>query len=76
MPGGVLTKAQAEEMAPIGNSPTFLPLSVMQELMPLWANVSIAVFKDKAASEVRLPVWCWVLLVRVVCSRAQRGMRC
>ena len=52
MPGGRLTKAQAEQMAPIGNSPTFLSLRQMKLVMPLWANVSIAVFKDKDASEV------------------------
>ena len=53
MPGGQLTKAQAEEMAPIGNSPTFLSLATMKTVMPLWANVSVEVFKDKSASEAR-----------------------
>jgi hypothetical protein len=52
VPGGALTEAQAEEMAPIGNSPTFLTLKTMRAVMPLWANVSIEVFKDKEASEV------------------------
>jgi hypothetical protein len=56
VPGGQLTQAEAEQMAPIGNSPTFLPLNVMRELMPLWANVSVQVFKDKSASEK----WGWV----------------
>eukprot|EP00798_Chlamydomonas_sp_ICE-L_P030518 gene30518-35546_t len=50
---GPMTSKQLEEIAPIGNSPTYLALEDMKRVMPVWLNVSIAIFKDKDASKVR-----------------------
>eukprot|EP00878_Enallax_costatus_P018039 GHUV01018967.1.p1 GENE.GHUV01018967.1~~GHUV01018967.1.p1 ORF type:complete len:389 (+),score=99.42 GHUV01018967.1:186-1352(+) len=56
IPGGKLTKADAERIAPIGNSPTFLTMKQMREVVPIWQNMSVAVYKDKEANGK----WGWV----------------
>ena len=53
---GKLTKQQFDELAPIGNSPTFMTIETMTTVMPLWMNTSIAIFKDAEASKA----WGWV----------------
>ena len=53
---GKLTKQQFDELAPIGNSPTFMTIETMATVMPLWMNTSIAIFKDAEASKA----WGWV----------------
>ena len=53
---GKLTKAQFDEIAPIGNSPTFMSLDDMKRAMPVWMNTSIAIFKDQEANKA----WGWV----------------
>uniref|UniRef100_A0A7R9V813 Hydroxyproline O-arabinosyltransferase-like domain-containing protein n=1 Tax=Chlamydomonas euryale TaxID=1486919 RepID=A0A7R9V813_9CHLO len=53
---GKLTATQRDEIAPIGNSPTFMTLKDMAMVMPLWMNTSIDIFKDKDASKE----WGWV----------------
>eukprot|EP00198_Chlamydomonas_reinhardtii_P000268 XP_001689603.1 predicted protein [Chlamydomonas reinhardtii] len=53
---GEITQKQLEEIAPIGNSPTFMTFEDMKKVMPTWMNVSIAVFKDQEANSV----WGWV----------------
>ena len=50
---GKITKAQAEDIAPIGNSPTFMAFKDMKVVMPHWMNQSIAIFKDTEANQVR-----------------------
>ena len=52
IPGGKLTKADAELIAPIGNSPTFLSMKQMREVVPIWQNMSVAIYKDKEANGV------------------------
>jgi hypothetical protein len=52
LPGGKLTKDEAEAMAPIGNSPTFLSMAQMRAVMPLWQNLSVAIYKDEVANHV------------------------
>lgn len=59
---GEITQKQLEEIAPIGNSPTFMTFEDMKKVMPTWMNVSIAVFKDQEANSV----WGWVQ-VRAAC---------
>eukprot|EP00879_Flechtneria_rotunda_P031166 GHRR01034020.1.p1 GENE.GHRR01034020.1~~GHRR01034020.1.p1 ORF type:complete len:303 (+),score=76.00 GHRR01034020.1:478-1386(+) len=56
VPGHTITKADAETIAPIGNSPTFLSMKQMRELMPIWHNMSVEIFKDKEANQK----WGWV----------------
>lgn len=53
---GPLTRKELEQIAPIGNSPTFLSLADMKTVMPIWMNTSIAIFKDQEANQV----WGWV----------------
>ncbi|KXZ44208.1 hypothetical protein GPECTOR_71g569 [Gonium pectorale] len=53
---GNISQKQLEEIAPIGNSPTFMTFDDMKRVMPTWMNVSIAVFKDQEANSV----WGWV----------------
>ncbi|KAG2501810.1 hypothetical protein HYH03_000310 [Edaphochlamys debaryana] len=53
---GPITQKQLEEIAPVGNSPTFMTFDDMKRVMPTWMNVSIAVFKDQEANSV----WGWV----------------
>lgn len=50
--GGTLTKKQAETIAPIGNSPTFLTTQQMKQVVPIWYNLSVAIYKDKEANSV------------------------
>jgi hypothetical protein len=52
VPGGKLSRDDAETIAPMGNSPTFLSMKQMREVIPLWQNMSVAIFKDKEANEV------------------------
>lgn len=52
VPGGKISKEDAETIAPIGNSPTFVSMKQFKELVPLWQNMSVAIFKDKEANEV------------------------
>jgi hypothetical protein len=53
VPGGTISRSDAETIAPMGNSPTFLSMKQMREVVPLWQNMSVAIFKDKEANEVR-----------------------
>jgi len=53
---GPISRRELEEIAPIGNSPTFMSFSSMETVMPIWMNVSIAIFKDAEANKV----WGWV----------------
>lgn len=54
-------------MAPIGNSPTWLTLEDMRKVVPLWLNLSIAVYQDKEAQKVRFfPTVVVVVVVAVV----------
>lgn len=53
VPGGSLSRSDAETIAPMGNSPTFLSMQQMKQVIPLWQNMSVAIFKDKEANEVR-----------------------
>mmetsp|Transcript_14428 Transcript_14428/g.39084 ORF Transcript_14428/g.39084 Transcript_14428/m.39084 type:complete len:552 (+) Transcript_14428:90-1745(+) len=53
---GPASKKQLEEIAPIGNSPTFMSMSDARKTMQLWMNISIAIFKDQEASKA----WGWV----------------
>lgn len=52
IPGGQLSKSDAERIAPIGNSPTFLSMKQMREVVPIWQNMSVAIYKDKEANGV------------------------
>ena len=53
MPGGKLSAKEAEAIAPIGNSPTFLTWEQMQRVVPLWYNLSVTIFDDDEANPVR-----------------------
>jgi hypothetical protein len=53
---GPMTQKELEKIAPIGNSPTYMAFEDMKRVMPLWMNISIAVFKDQEANKV----WGWV----------------
>ncbi|KAG1657279.1 hypothetical protein FOA52_005473 [Chlamydomonas sp. UWO 241] len=53
---GDISRSELDQIAPIGNSPTFMTLEDMRIVMPLWMNVSIAIFKDPEASKA----WGWV----------------
>ncbi|KAJ9530850.1 hypothetical protein QJQ45_028857 [Haematococcus lacustris] len=53
---GKLSKQQLEQIAPVGNSPTYLSMSDMTKIMPIWMNTSIAIFKDTEANQA----WGWV----------------
>jgi hypothetical protein len=69
VPGGKLSVADAETIAPMGNSPTFLSMKQMREVVPLWQNMSVAIFKDKEANEVRFGIArCTLGAVAVVLS--------
>lgn len=50
------SKKELESIAPIGNSPTYMLFEDMKAVMPIWMNLSIAIFKDKEANEK----WGWV----------------
>lgn len=58
VPSGKITKEEAEAIAPIGNSPTFLSMKQMREMVPIWQNMSVAIFKDKEANEVSTRACC------------------
>jgi len=49
---GPATHRQLEEIAPIGNSPTFMSTADARKALPLWMNTSIAIFKDADAAKV------------------------
>jgi hypothetical protein len=49
-----ITKQEAAAIAPIGNSPTFLTMDQMKKAMPLWHNMSVAIFKDHDTNSVRM----------------------
>mmetsp|Transcript_36561 Transcript_36561/g.92332 ORF Transcript_36561/g.92332 Transcript_36561/m.92332 type:complete len:560 (-) Transcript_36561:275-1954(-) len=53
---GKISRKQLEEIAPIGNSPTYMAIEDMKRTMPIWMNTSIAIFKDSEASQA----WGWV----------------
>ncbi|KAL6775906.1 HPAT1 [Auxenochlorella protothecoides x Auxenochlorella symbiontica] len=53
---GPISRVEAEEIAPIGNAPTFMSVADMKNVMPIWFNISIAVHNDEAASKA----WGWV----------------
>jgi len=51
-----LSKKDSEAIAPIGNSPSFLTWEQMKEAMPIWQNMSIAIFQDQETNKK----WGWV----------------
>jgi hypothetical protein len=58
----------------MGNSPTFLSMKQMREVIPLWQNMSVAIFKDKEANEVRMRYP--ARQAACVCSFATCGTSC
>ncbi len=54
---GQLTRKELDSIAPIGNSPTYMTVEDMKKVMPIWMNMSIAVFTDKEASGVSAAGW-------------------
>ncbi len=49
---GIPTSPECEQVAPIGNSPTFFTLDDMRKVMPYFLNMSIVVYKDAEAKQV------------------------
>ena len=47
-----------EKVYPIGNSPTFMSFEDMRRAMPIFLNMSMTVFKDKAANKVYIGMMC------------------
>lgn len=51
-----LTRALAEDIAPVGNAPTMLTLDQLKRLSPVWLNMSIYIHHDEEANTK----WGWV----------------
>jgi hydroxyproline O-arabinosyltransferase len=49
-----LTRKEAEMIAPIGNSPTFMRFADLKTIAGPWVNTSIAIFQDKESNKVRV----------------------
>ena len=54
---GRISRAEAEEVAPVGNSPTWMRTRELARLAPLWMRTSQEMFRD---AETR-KAWGWVL---------------
>jgi len=54
---GPMSRTQAEKIAPIGSSPTFIKTEDLARMAPEWMNMSIAIFNDPEANKA----WGWVL---------------
>ena len=63
VPGKKLSAKEAEAIAPIGNSPTFLTWEQMQKVVPLWYNLSVTIFDDDEANPVSVELSCFFLFV-------------
>ena len=47
----ITSDVEVEKVAPVGNSPTFLTLSDMKQVMPLWLNLSMVRSESLAFDE-------------------------
>jgi hypothetical protein len=56
MPDKKLSQEDAEQIAQMGNSPTFVSMDDMHKLTPLWYDLSIKIFKNDISNQVRR---CW-----------------
>ena len=54
---GKISRREAEEIAPIGNSPTWMRTADLADLAPRWMATSQAMFRDPPTRKV----WGWVL---------------
>lgn len=53
LPSKELTAEEAKNIPPVGNSPVFFTLEQMRKIIPLWAELNLAMYKDQEASKVR-----------------------
>jgi hypothetical protein len=56
MPDKTLSQEEAEKIAQMGNSPTFVSMADMHKLTPLWYDLSIKIYKNDASNKVST---CW-----------------
>lgn len=56
MPNNQLSQEDAEQIAQMGNSPTFVSMADMHKLTPLWYDLSIKIFKNQVSNKVTR---CW-----------------
>ena len=54
---GRISREEAEEIAPIGNSPTWMRTRDLTQLAPLWLETSVEMFRDAETKAA----WGWVL---------------
>ena len=54
---GRMTREEAEEIAPVGNSPTWMRARDLADLAPLWLETSQRMFRDAETKKA----WGWVL---------------
>lgn len=52
MPGNMLSQEEAEKIAQMGNSPTFVSMDQMRKLVPIWQDLSVKIFKNQASNKV------------------------
>jgi hypothetical protein len=52
LPSKTLTKEEAEDIAQMGNSPTFMSMEHMRKVVPLWQQLSVDIFSNRVANEV------------------------
>jgi hypothetical protein len=52
MPGKTLSQDEAEKIAQMGNSPTFVSMDQMRKLVPIWQDLSVQIFKNQASNKV------------------------
>jgi hypothetical protein len=53
MPDKKLSKEEAEKIAQMGNSPTFVSMEHMRKLVPIWQDLSVQIFKNPLSNKVR-----------------------
>jgi hypothetical protein len=52
MPDKKLSKEEAEKIAQMGNSPTFVSMDHMRKLVPIWQDLSVQIFKNPLSNKV------------------------
>jgi len=54
LPSKQLSAEEAEKIAQMGNSPTFVSMEHMRKVVPLWQDLSVQIYKNELSNKVRL----------------------
>lgn len=52
MPDKKLSQDEAEKIAQMGNSPTFVSMEQMRKLVPIWQDLSVKIYKNPVSNKV------------------------